>query len=74
MVTNITLHAICEFSRGSDSLEDRGEEPPTRREGGYHMRKLTVLCGLVALTIGLLTPAHAATPGAFTPAEASGLC
>ena len=38
------------------------------------MRRLTVLCGLVALTIGLLTPAQAATPGAFTPAQASALC
>lgn len=38
------------------------------------MRRLTVLCGLVAFTIGLLTPAQAATPGAFTPAQASALC
>ena len=38
------------------------------------MRRLTVLCGLVALTIGLLTPAHAATPGTFTPAQASAMC
>ena len=38
------------------------------------MRRLTVLCGLVALTIGLLTPAQAATPGALTPAQASAMC
>ena len=38
------------------------------------MRRLTVLCGLIALTIGLLTPAHAATPGALTPAQASAMC
>ncbi|HEY6617134.1 MAG TPA: S8 family serine peptidase, partial [Vicinamibacterales bacterium] len=38
------------------------------------MRKLSVLVGLITLTLGLITPARAATPGALSPAQASAAC
>jgi subtilisin family serine protease len=38
------------------------------------VRRLTVLAGLVALMVGSIAPAHAATPGALTPAQASANC
>ena len=38
------------------------------------MRRSTVLAGLVALMVGSIAPAHAATPGALTPAQASANC
>ncbi|MGZ5328324.1 MAG: S8 family peptidase [Actinomycetota bacterium] len=38
------------------------------------MRRLTVLAGLVALMVGSIAPARAATPGALTPAQASANC
>ena len=39
------------------------------------MRKFVLLVGAVlALTLGLLTPASAVTPGALTPATASARC
>ena len=38
------------------------------------MRRLTVLAGLVALMVGSIAPADAATPGALTPAQASANC
>ena len=38
------------------------------------MRRLTVLAGLVALMVGSIAPAGAATPGALTPAHASANC
>ena len=38
------------------------------------MRRLSILVGLITLTLGLITPARAATPGALTPAQASAAC
>ncbi len=38
------------------------------------MRRSTILAGLVALMVGSIAPAHAATPGALTPAQASANC
>jgi lantibiotic leader peptide-processing serine protease len=38
------------------------------------VRRLTVLAGLVALMVGSIAPAQAATPGALTPAQASANC
>ena len=38
------------------------------------MRKLSVLVGLITLTLGLIMPARAATPGALSPAQASAAC
>ena len=38
------------------------------------MRKLSVLVGLITLTLGLITPARAATPGALSQAQASAAC
>ena len=51
----------------------RGRVPETAREG-IDVRKLSVLVGLITLTLGLITPARAATPGALSQAQASAAC
>jgi subtilisin family serine protease len=38
------------------------------------VRRMTVLAGLIALMVGSIAPADAATPGALTPAQASADC